>query len=117
MLLIELKDLLFFSAHGIFEEERITGNQYRVNCRVTLPEREGVIEDIKDTVNYEAIFQIIKERMNTPTPLLETVCQRTGLQIHSSFPQIKSIFISIEKMHPPVEGYRGSFLVSWQREF
>ena len=72
---------------------------------------------INDTVNYEAIYNIIKERMNIPTPLLETVVMETGNKIHHAFPGLKRISISIKKMHPPIEGMQGAAEVSWHKEF
>jgi hypothetical protein len=41
----------------------------------------------------------------------------TGKEIHYEFPYVKSISISIKKMHPPVEGMQGAAGVSWHREF
>ncbi|MBW7840309.1 MAG: dihydroneopterin aldolase [Chitinophagaceae bacterium] len=117
MFSIELKNLRFFSAHGIYEEERVLGNLYCVNCTVAFPEPEGIIERIEDTVNYQRIFEIIRDRMNNPTPLLETVCMNIGKDIQESFPQLKSIRLSIEKEHPPVEGFEGVFCVTWNKEY
>ena len=117
MFSIELKNLRFFSAHGIYEEERVLGNLYCVNCTVAFTEQERIIERIEDTVNYQRIFEIIRDRMNNPTPLLETVCMKIGQDIHQTFPQLNSIHLSIEKEHPPVEGLEGAFCVIWNKEY
>jgi dihydroneopterin aldolase len=55
--------------------------------------------------------------MNIPTPLLETVVMEAGNTIHNTFPDLKSIFISIKKMHPPIEGMQGAAEVSWHKQF
>jgi dihydroneopterin aldolase len=55
--------------------------------------------------------------MTVPTPLLETIVMETGNRIHDEFPDLKSIFISIKKMHPPIEGIQGSAEVCWQKKF
>ena len=55
--------------------------------------------------------------MSIPTSLLETIVMETGNQIHTEYPDLKSILISIKKMHPPIEGIQGAAEVSWQKKF
>lgn len=117
MVTVQLQNLLFNAFHGIHEEEKILGNEYVVNASVEFHERDEVIEHINDTVNYAVIYNIIKKRMSIPTPLLETIVMQTGNEIHRQFPDLKSISLSIKKMHPPIEGMRGAAEVSWHKEF
>ena len=117
MVTVRLHNLLFNACHGIHEEEKILGNEYIVNAAFEFHETDAVITHISDTVNYEIIYNIIKERMNIATPLLETVVMETGNKIHNAFPDLKSISISIKKMHPPIEGMQGAAEVSWRKEF
>ncbi|MEP6597577.1 MAG: dihydroneopterin aldolase [Ginsengibacter sp.] len=117
MIKVQLHQLKFNSFHGIYEEEKIIGNNYVIDASVEFHERAEVITSIHDTVNYVDIYKIIKLRMDTPTPLLETVLMDIGNEIHSRFPDVRSINISINKMHPPVEGIQGSAAVSWHKEF
>lgn len=117
MITVRLQNLLFNAFHGIHEEERILGNEYVVNASVEFHERDQVIEHINETVNYAVIYNIIKKRMIIPTPLLETIVMETGNEIHRQFPDLKSIFISIKKVHPPIEGMQGAAEVCWHKEF
>lgn len=117
MITVELRDLVFTAFHGIHEEEKILGNEYIVNISLSLHEKEEVISHIHDTVNYAAIYEIIKRRMAVPTPLLETIVMETGNEIHAVFPELKSISVSIEKAHPPIESFQGSARVIWHKEF
>lgn len=117
MVTVQLRNLLFNAFHGIHEEEKILGNEYEVNASVEFHERNEVIKHINETVNYAVIYNIIKKRMGIPTPLLETIVMETGNEIHKAFPDLKSIFLSIKKMHPPIEGMQGSAEVSWHKEF
>ncbi len=117
MIKVQLHNLLFNSFHGIHEEEKILGNDYVVNISVELKEESPVIRSIHETINYAEIYKIIKMRMAIPTPLLETVIMETGKSIHQKFPELQSIYISIEKMHPPIEGIQGSAIVSWEKEY
>jgi len=42
---------------------------------------------------------------------------QTGNEIHTVYPHLKSISISIKKMHPPIEGMQGAAEVNWQKDF
>jgi 7,8-dihydroneopterin aldolase/epimerase/oxygenase len=117
MITVQLQNLLFNAFHGIQEEEKILGNEYVVNVSIEFHERDEVIERINETVNYAVLYNIIKKRMSIPTPLLETIVMETGNEIHREFPDLKSIFLSIKKMHPPIEGMQGAAEVSWRKEF
>ena len=117
MISVHLHDLHFHSFHGIHAEEKILGNDYVVNLSAAFPEAFEVIYSIHDTVNYADLYNIIRERMNMPTPLLETVIMEIGDEIHREFPELRSINISIKKLQPPIEGIIGSAGVSWQTEF
>ncbi len=117
MITVQLHNLLFHSFHGIHEEEKILGNEYMLDVSVEFHESTEVIRHIHDTVNYATIYKIIKDKMNIPTPLLETIAMETGNEIYKEFPAIKSITISIKKMHPPLEGLQGSAGVVWCRHY
>src|SRR6185312_3224682 len=103
--------------HGIYEEEKILGNQYIVNASVEFLEKDEVIEHINDTVNYAIIYNIIKKRMSIPTPLLETIVMEIGNEVHCEFPHLRSISLSLQKKHPPIEGMQGGAVVKWHKEF
>ena len=117
MITVHLHDLRFNSFHGIHEAEKILGNDYIIDASLEFHEEVEVITSIHDTVNYVDIYNIIRERMNVPTPLLETIVMEIGNEIHNEFPQIRSINISLKKMHPPIEGIQGAAAVNWQKQF
>lgn len=117
MVTVQLHHLIFNSFHGIHEEEKIIGNEYVVDVSIEFHELTEVIRHIDETVNYATIYKIIKLKMQIPTPLLETIAMEAGNQIYREFPEIKSITISIKKMHPPIEGLQGSAGVVWCRHY
>ncbi len=117
MITIRLEQLTFNAFHGVHEEEKILGNKYVVDCLLTFPEFEKVIESIDETINYIKVYEIIQSKMAIPTALLETVLMRIGLEIEEEFPQLKSIHLSIKKMHPPIMGMEGTVGVSWEKLF
>jgi len=102
---IELKKMIFHSYHGMTEQERITGNDYRVDLKISLDLSKAIETDqIEDTINYACIFSLIKEEMAIPSKLLEHVSGRIVGKIKQQYPDISKISIRLAKYHPPVEG-------------
>ncbi len=117
LLTIHLNNLKFYSFHGVHEEEKLLGNEYEVNAYVEFHEEDALIHSLSQTINYVDLFNIIKNRMNIPSSLLETVVMDIGITIHEKYNYIRSIHISLKKNHPPIEGIEGSVGVSWHKEF
>ncbi len=106
-MVIELSKLHFFSHHGLYPEEKKTGNEFEVNLSVEFDPGEKQVEELGQTVNYEKIYELVRMEMNTPRQLLETVVMQISEKIHQAFPQIKRISIGITKLHLPVEKFQG----------
>src|ERR1700761_4815845 len=115
MFTIHLNKLKFYSYHGIHEEERIVGSEYEVNASVVFGGEEKIVS-LNQTVNYVSVFRIIKEHMDTPTPLLETLAQSIVDQIKAMDNQLKSISVRIEKLNPPIPAFVGSVGVTYSIE-
>ena len=113
---IELKGLQFFSFHGLYEEEKIIGGEFKVDLLVKFSE-EKHITTIEQTINYAALYAIVKEEMNQPRKLLETLAQSIADKIHAAYPSLKEIDIRIEKKNPPIAGFIGSVGVSYKNQF
>lgn len=117
LITVELKRLHFFAFHGLFAEERKTGNEFDVNLSVCYSPVSGVITDINETVNYAKLFELVKTEMQKPRDLLETLVMEIAELIHASFPQIRKVEISIDKLYPPIAGFDGSVGVIYKKEY
>jgi dihydroneopterin aldolase len=117
LLTIELKQLLFFANHGLFAEERKTGNEFEVNLLVSYQPSSGTITDISDTVNYVQLYNLLKTEMQKPRNLLETFVMEVTELIHSSFQKIRKVEISITKLHPPIAKFTGTVGVTYSKEY
>ena len=110
---VELVDMEFFANHGCFEEERIIGNKFIVNlwveCDCTKPSRT---DDINDALNYQILYDIVKEQMAQPSHLLEHVAARILDQVKIKFPYIQAAQVKIDKLNPPLGGKVGSSRVT-----
>lgn len=119
MFTINLKNLSFYSYHGIHEEEKILGNEFEVNAELSF-EANDHIDSLEQTINYASVYEIIRQRMTIPTGLLETVAQDIAQQIHAFDSRILSVSVSIEKKNPPIpgmEGMEGSVGVTFRKDF
>ena len=117
MITIHLYNVKFYSYHGIHEEEKLLGNDYEVNADIQFHEEHSQIDSISQTINYVELFEIIKARMEIPTDLLETIVMDIGNTIHEKHNYVRSIYVSLKKVNPPVAYMQGSVGVSWHKEF
>ena len=117
LITIELKKLRFLAYHGLYAEERKTGNEFEINLSVSYQPSSGTITGISDTVNYSELYTLLKTEMQKPRHLLETFLMEVAEFIHGSFPQIKKIEISITKLHVPISKFTGTAGVKYQKEF
>jgi dihydroneopterin aldolase len=117
LLTIELKGLRFFGYHGLYPEERKVGTEYEVNLSVSFGSTNKVIADLNETINYEALHELVKGEMMIQRDLLETFVTELCERIHISFPQIKKIELAIAKLHPPIARFTGSVGVKYEKEY
>lgn len=111
---VHLHNLRFRSFHGLYEEERMVGNEYEVNLDVGFEPASFPVHEISDTLDYTVLHRIVKERMAIPTPLLETIATEIAEKIRAGFPSVSKISISVKKLFPPVNNFEGAVGVSFE---
>lgn len=116
MLTIHLQQLKFFAYHGLYEEEKIAGNNFEMDIAIEMPEQEN-ISAIEQTLDYTKVYEIVRTRMSVPTPLLETLAQETAELIYLADNRIKSISLSVKKLSPPIKDFKGSVGVTVKKVF
>jgi dihydroneopterin aldolase len=114
---IELRDLEFFSFHGLYEEEKKAGGEFVVDVFAKFPAENHKLTSIDETVNYAALFAIIKDEMNQPRELLETIAQVIAEKIYAKYAVIKEIEIRIEKKKPPIVGFSGTVAARYRKVY
>jgi len=102
---IEIKKLIFHAFHGVSEQERIAGNNFRIDLKLFLDLSKAIESDnLEDTVDYAEIFNLVKEEMMIPSQLLEHVAGRIVRRIKQEYPVISKISIRLAKNNPPIGG-------------
>ena len=114
MLSIHLQHLRFHANHGLYKEEKIIGNEFEVDVTVKYYPPQLPVNEIKQTIDYAAIFQLVKEKMDQPVDLLETFVSETALGILKQFKVAEEVFICIKKLHPPLINFEGNVAVSFE---
>lgn len=113
MLTIHLNKLLFHAHHGLYEHEKITGNQFEVNITLTQDVVAEEINELEQTTDYVAVYNLVKQCMNQPTPLLETLAQNICNKILAQFSLVNKVEIEITKLHPPIKDFKGTVGISF----
>lgn len=114
MIRIHLHNLKFRAFHGLYEEEQLIGNDYEVNLEVSYEPRVLPVKNIDDTVDYTQLYELLKERMARPCPLLETLVTEIGSDIQARYPLVSKISVSIKKLSPPINNFEGAVGVSFE---
>ncbi len=102
---ISLEGLEFHAFHGVYPHERESGNWFEVDISVETNILEGAIRDELDkTVNYEVLYQFVKEAMEQPSKLLETVAEKIVERVLRDLPEVQQVELKIAKINPPIGG-------------
>ncbi len=113
MMKISLHKLRFHAFHGIYAEETAIGGEFEVDLTVWYQPVNLPVTDLHDTVNYAALYNLVKLRMETPCLILETFVTKLAAEILAQFSLVEEVEISIIKLRPPVINIEGSVGVSF----
>ena len=102
---ISLEGLEFHAYHGVYPQERSSGNKFDVDVKVeTTIGPSAFADDLAGTLNYESLYSVIRAEMEKPAKLLERVGHSIADEILKKFPQALSVTITIAKFNPPIGG-------------
>ncbi len=103
--LVSLDGLEFFAYHGYYDEEQKVGNKYSVDITVEADLQKAAKKDsLEETVNYEALYEVVKREMQLRSRLLEHIGHNIIRTVFDQFPSVKAVEISISKYNPPIGG-------------
>ena len=117
MVTVHLHQLVIHAFHGLYGEEHKTGNNYEVSLDVTYEERNRSFDSIRQTISYEDLFALVKKRMQSPSLLLENVCEDIIRKIKEEYPEVSAVSVSVFKLNPPIENLQGKVGVTLRKTF
>ena len=103
--LILIEGMEFYAFHGHFKEEQIVGNKFLIDVTLeTGMEKPMESDNLKDAVNYQQVYEIVKQEMQKKSHLLEHIAGRILNAIYSQMEGIKKATVKVTKLNPPVGG-------------
>ena len=103
--IIKVENIRVFANHGCLAEETKIGSDYRVDLEVKADLQTSAKTDkLSDTVDYVFLNRVIREEMQKPSHLLETVAKRILKRIFKEEGLVKKATVSVSKINPPIGG-------------
>lgn len=103
--IIKVENIRVFAHHGCLEQETKIGSEYRVDLEVKANLQPSAISDkLSDTVDYVLLNRIIREEMQIPTHLLETIAKKILTRIFDEDHLVKKATVWVSKLNPPIGG-------------
>lgn len=102
---VSLEGLEFHAYHGVYPHERSSGNKFEVDILVETRFKDSAFHnELSGTINYEDLYAVVKEEMEKPSKLLETVGNAIATQVLKTFHEAVSVEVKISKFNPPIGG-------------
>lgn len=100
---IHLRQVRFHAFHGVLSQERQVGADFVLDLKVGYSLEQAMQSDeVTDTLNYAALYDLVAHEMQQPSKLLEHVAGRMAEAIGKTFPQVTSIDLELIKLNPPM---------------
>lgn len=114
--LIRIEDMEFYAFHGHFREEQIVGNHFMVDVEIeTDTGKAGKSDDLRDTLNYQKAYLIVKREMETTSHLLEHIATRILDALYNELSGIARAKVKVSKLNPVMGGRIGRVSVEITR--
>lgn len=100
---IRIERLRVRAFHGVLPQERQVGGDFLVTLRIGYPWQQAMeTDDVADTLDYAAVYELVRREMAVPSQLLEHVAGRMSKALLRDFPQITSVDLWLTKVVPPM---------------
>tara|TARA_Y100000780_G_C13486053_1_gene340388 strand:+ start:135 stop:509 length:375 start_codon:yes stop_codon:yes gene_type:complete len=115
--LLSLNGLKFNSKIGVYDFEKLNGNEFIINISLNI-DNNNFDDHIKKALDYELVYGIIELVMNKSFNLIETAAYEISKKMYLEFDQISSSTIEIIKLKPKIKGgiNNSTFLLETERE-
>lgn len=100
---ITLSRLRLHACHGVDPQERRVGADFTLDLRLKTDfSRAMTTDDVRDTLDYGAVYRAVCDEMSRPSCLLEHAAGRILRRLFADFPCIESIALCLVKDNPPM---------------
>ena len=114
--LITVEGIRVFGYHGHLSEEAILGGHFIINVWVEADTSEvEKTDDLKHTVDYVKIIDIVKEQMVIRADMIEVPAKRIVDAI-LTLNKVQKVTVEVEKVLPPIDASFDKISVTSQGE-
>lgn len=100
---LAVTDIEVFAHHGVMDQEKIAGNEFKVSVSVNFDASGAMTyDDPALTVDYAQIIGIVRFTMQQPCNLIEHAAHNIIEALVNAFPTVTAGEVTVTKVHPPV---------------
>ncbi len=99
--MLSLTGMEFYAFHGCSAEEKKIGITFEVDIHIDYDiTKPSESDNIKDAIDYQTVYQLIKEEMKITSNLIENVAYRIKVVLMKRFPVADNITVKVTKINP-----------------
>jgi 7,8-dihydroneopterin aldolase/epimerase/oxygenase len=103
--IINVTGIKLYAYHGCLEEEALIGGDYIVDVKIETDfSRAQTTDDLSKTVDYVAVYNIVKEKMSVRCKLIEHAAALIADGLVGRLPAIQRTEVTVTKINPPMNG-------------
>ena len=100
---IVLQEVCFHAFHGVMPQERKVGADFLVSLRLGYDFSKAMqTDEVADTLDYAAVYTVVRGEMEQPSALLEHVAGRIAHALFHHFPAVTTLDLTLIKQNPPM---------------
>lgn len=102
---IEINKMAFYGYHGCRDFEKERGQTFYIDVAMMLDlKKSGQTDDLKDTVNYSAVFDTVRAiTEGKPFQLIERLAEVVAAALLKKYP-INTVRVRVHKPSAPITG-------------
>tara|TARA_Y100000768_G_scaffold359092_1_gene315356 strand:- start:36 stop:392 length:357 start_codon:yes stop_codon:yes gene_type:complete len=105
MAVIKINKIRTYSFIGCMNEEKKIGSEYETNIEINfICGFKELNDNLRETVDYVTVSNIVNVEMKTTCNLLETVVYKIGNKLLKIDDRIRTVTVEIKKINPPIVG-------------
>ncbi len=113
---IKIKGIAAIGFHGVYTEERVKGQKFVVDVKLSLP-LQGIKDDLSKTVNYADVAHLVVRHITgEPVNLIETVAESIADEILKDCPLVNKVQVKMHKPEAPINVEFADVVVEIEKE-
>jgi dihydroneopterin aldolase len=103
---IRIHNAVFYAYHGVLSDEQSLGGKFEVDVDLYVDLRRGArTDDLKQTVNYERVYDFIKQLvLGKKYLLIEALAETIADGLLDGFKRLSKVVVRVRKPSAPVKG-------------